>query len=284
MQKKFLLSLILLQGCSHTSGNMTAAEKLIEPPDIRPISATLNSGIQGERSMQNSLYGDQWQLVSYLAEQQGMQAVLADTLVSIEFAANKISGSTGCNRYFGTFQLIGYDSLNISQPGLTMVACPEPIAVQEQQFLKNLADIKFYQFQDDILQLLDAQRQVRLIFQNLPVLTIEQTAWQMIGINNGKGGVVSSAQTGKASLQFINGKLQGNSGCNSLTASYQLNGMELTIGPVISTRKFCAENDLMVQEQQLLQALTQVTRYEIRANQLRLVDANGALMLNLKQP
>ncbi|WP_221893729.1 META domain-containing protein [Bathymodiolus japonicus methanotrophic gill symbiont] len=122
-----------------------------------------------------------------------------------------------------------------------------------------------------------------LIFKNLPVLTLEQTTWQMIGINNGKGGVLSSAQTGKASLQFIDGKLQGNSCCNSLTASYQLNGTAITIGPVISTRKFCTDNDLMVQEQQLLQELTKVTRYEIRANQLRVVDANGALMLNLKQ-
>lgn len=132
MQKKILLSMILLQGCSHTSDNMTAAEQLIEPPDIRPISANLNSGNQQRRSMQNSLYGDQWQLISYFAEQ-GMKAVLADTVVSIEFAENKISGSTGCNRYFGAFQFTGYDSLNISQPGMTMMACSEPIAVQEQQ-------------------------------------------------------------------------------------------------------------------------------------------------------
>lgn len=73
---------------------------------------------------------------------------------------------------------------------------------------KNLADINFFLLQEDKLQLLDAYRQVRLIYQNLPPLTLEQTAWQMTGINNGTGGVVSSAQTGKANLQFKDGKLQ----------------------------------------------------------------------------
>ncbi|NYT46966.1 MAG: META domain-containing protein [Candidatus Methanofishera endochildressiae] len=174
--------------------------------------------------------------------------------------------------------------MQISQPGLTMMACPEKIAAQEHQYLKNLADINFFLLQEDKLQLLDAYRQVRLIYQNLPPLTLEQTAWQMTGINNGTGGVVSSAQTGKANLQFKDGKLQGNSGCNVLTASYQINVSELIIGSVSSTRKLCPEEDLMTQEQQLLQALTLVTHYQIRANQLRLVNAGGSLMLSLKRP
>ncbi|WP_158083073.1 META domain-containing protein [Methyloprofundus sedimenti] len=260
----------------------TAAEQLIEPPDIRYASVAPDKDIQEGQRMQNPLKENQWQLQSYLSEQ-GMQSALADTQASIEFSERKVSGSTGCNRYFADYQLIGDDTLKISQTGLTMMICVEAIAAQEQQFLKNLAEINFYLFQDQQLRLLDADREVRLVFKMLPALTLEQTAWQMTGINNGTGNVVSSTQTGKANLQFIDGKLQGSSGCNALTASYQINGSELSIGPVISTRKFCAENGLMIQEQRLLQALTQVSRYEIRAQQLRLVDVNGSLMLSLKQ-
>lgn len=260
MQKKLLISLILLQGCSTTAPTQkTAAEQLIEPPDIRHASAAPDKGIQGGQRMQNPLQENQWQLQSYLSGQ-GMQAALADTQASIEFSGRKVSGSTGCNRYFADYQLIGDDTLKISQTGQTMMACAEAVAAQEQQFLKNLVEINFYQFEGQQLRLLDADRQVRLVFAMLPALTLEQTAWQMTGINNGTGGVVSSAHTGKASLQFIDGKLHGSSGCNVLTASYQINGSELSIGPVISTRKFCAENGLMIQEQQLLQALTQVSR------------------------
>ncbi|MBT3812108.1 MAG: META domain-containing protein [Gammaproteobacteria bacterium] len=283
MKKKILLSLILLQGCSTTTPtNNTVAEQLIEPPNMRSISATTDKGMQGGEAMQNPLSADQWQLRSYLTEQ-GMQPALLDNPASIEFAEGRVGGSTGCNRYFGSYQLMGGEGVQISQPGLTMMVCPEKIAAQEYQYLKNLADINFFLLQESKLQLLDARRQVRLIFQNLPPLTLEQTAWQVTGINNGTG-VINNAHTGKANLQFKDGKLQGDSGCNALTASYQINASELTIGPVSSTRKLCPEKDLMTQEQQILQALTQVTHYQIRANQLRLVNAGGSLMLSLKQP
>ena len=164
-----------------------------------------------------------------------------------------------------------------------MMACPEHIAKQEQQYLKNLPAINFFQIQDEQLQLLDAQRQVRLEYKILPALTLEKTIWQVTGINSGTGGIVSSENTGKANLQFIDGKMQGSSGCNALVASYLVNGNKLSISAVSSTRKICAENDLMTQEQQLLQVLIKVSSYEIRADQLRLVDADGLLMLSLKQ-
>ena len=284
MKKILLISFIILQACGTVKPTVNpAVEQLVEPPNIRKSNTGADTGIQGGQSMQNPLSEDQWQLVSYLTEQ-GMQTTLLDNSVSIEFAGGRVTGSTGCNRYFGSYQLMGGDSVQISQPGLTLMACAEKIAAQEHQYLKNLADIHFFQLQEDNLQLLDAQKQVRLIFKNLPPLALEQTEWQMTGINNGTGGVVSSAQTGKASLQFMDGKLQGNSGCNALMASYQINGSEITIGPVSSTRKLCPEHDLMIQEQQMLDALTKVTHYQISANQLRLVNGNGSLMLSLKQP
>jgi PBP1b-binding outer membrane lipoprotein LpoB len=59
MQKKILLSLILLQGCSATTPtNNTAAEQLIEPPNMRSISATSGQGMQGEQAVQTPLSAD----------------------------------------------------------------------------------------------------------------------------------------------------------------------------------------------------------------------------------
>ncbi|RLA18884.1 MAG: hypothetical protein DRQ62_12765 [Gammaproteobacteria bacterium] len=283
MKKTLLISFILLQACGTVQPTVNpVAEQLVEPPGIRVSNKAAGASIERGQNMRNQLQGDQWQLLSYFTEQ-GMQVVLPDTLVSIEFAEYRISGSTGCNRYFASYQLLAENTVKISQPGLTMMACPEKIAAQQHQYLKNLADIHFYQFQEDRLQLLDAQQQVRLIFQNVPALALEQTIWQVTGINNGTGGVVSSAHTEKAQMQFIDGKLQGTSGCNTFNASYQIEGSDLTIGPVGITRMLCAEKDLMVQEQQLLQALKKIKRYEIGNNQLRLVNAKGSLMVGLKQ-
>lgn len=285
MKYTLLFSLLMVQACTMSSptDNDTAVEQLIEPPNIRTkASISADSAYQGEQMNSNPFQQKQWQLVSYYTPE-GMRAVLSDNVATIEFAEKKVSGTTGCNRYFASYQLIDIDTLKISHTGLTMMACPESIAKQERLYLENLPEINFYQFQEEQLILLDAQRQVRLIFQGVPELTLEDVVWQVTGINNGKGGVVSGVQTRKAHLQFIKGKLQGSSGCNSLSASYQTNASELTIGLVGMTRMLCADQSLMLQEQQLTQALAKVKRYAIRNRQLRLEDAKGSLMLNLKQ-
>ncbi len=47
----------------------------------------------------------------------------------------------------------------------------------------------------------------------------------------------------------------------------------------MSTRKFCAEDGVMDQEQQFLQALTNTVRYELKEGKLNLRDNNGSLMI-----
>ena len=286
MQKKIIISLVLLQGCSMTTQTDTAtAGSMNEISTIQENKAELSIDSstvkQGNQLMQQILQQNQWQLVSYFTSQ-GMQTALPERMATMLFSGRKVSGTTGCNQYFAAYQLAEQNGLQFSQAGSTMMACQDDVAQQEQQYLKNLAEIRFYQIQDEQLHLIDAEEQVRMILKVMPALTLEDNMWQVTGINNGHGGVVSNAHTHQAYLQFTQGKLQGSSGCNTLTASYQTDESELSIGPVGSTRKFCAEEGLMTQEQKMLQALTQVTRYEIRTNQLRLLNTNGSLMMSLK--
>lgn len=286
MQKKIIISLILLQGCSMSietdKATADSSKEIVVIQENETVLPT-GSGIikQGNQPMQQILQQNQWQLVSYF-NSQSMQAALPDHLATMLFSGRKVSGSTGCNQYFSAYQLTGQQGLQFSQSGSTMMACQGDRNQQERQYLKNLAEVRFYQIQGEQLQLLDAGQQVRLIFKVMSALTLEENVWQVTGINNGHGGVVSSAHTQQAYLQFTEGKMQGSSGCNSLAASYQTQENELSIGPIRSTRKFCVQEGLMTQEQQMVQALTQVARYEIRTNQLRLLNTSGSLMMSLK--
>lgn len=74
----------------------------------------------------------------------------------------------------------------------------------------------------------------------------------------------------KTSLDFAEGRVAGLAACNTYTASYEVDGSALTIGPAAATRKMCPEA-LMNQEQAFFDALGRVTRYEI--------DETGALLL-----
>jgi heat shock protein HslJ len=60
--------------------------------------------------------------------------------------------------------------------------------------------------------------------------------------------------------EFMGDQLGGGSGCNRYTTSYEVNGNELSFGPVASTRRAC-EPPILDQEMKFLAALDAVAHY-----------------------
>ena len=116
-----------------------------------------------------------------------------------------------------------------------------------------------------------------------PVL--ENTSWQATGINNGRGGVVSSATTPRVIAMFTDGKVTGSTGCNNYSASYEISDSHISIGPAMTTRRQCTEPaDIMALEQEFLQALAAATQYLLTADRLELRDGNGSLQITFISP
>ena len=91
------------------------------------------------------LEDSRWILESY-GEPGSMKTVLDDTEITIEFisAEQKMSGSAGCNSYFGGYAITG-DNLSIPGPiGSTLMACPEEIMDQETEYLATLQEAESY--------------------------------------------------------------------------------------------------------------------------------------------
>ena len=92
-----------------------------------------------------------WVLESY-----GGQAVLADTRITATFesADHQVSGSAGCNTYFGEYKVSG-DKLTISQLANTEMYCMEPEGVmdQETEYLKMLHATDSYEIRDGKLRI-----------------------------------------------------------------------------------------------------------------------------------
>ena len=71
------------------------------------------------------------------------------------------------------------------------------------------------------------------------------------------------------------GRAFGTAGCNHWFASYTMKDQQISFGPAGSTRMMCAPA-LMEQEQRFLEALSQVQRWDLSANdQLQLWPAEG---------
>jgi heat shock protein HslJ len=74
---------------------------------------------------------------------------------------NRVSGSTGCNRFTGTFTRTG-DSLSFAPLAITKMACPPPLDAQERAFLAALQAITAMHLASNTLELKDASGKVRL--------------------------------------------------------------------------------------------------------------------------
>lgn len=221
-----------------------------------------------------------WQLIQYVNESGDSNALLSDSPVDMQLSEGKFHGSAGCNRYFGSYSVVG-EKLTIVQPiGATMKLCPPPVMEQEQAYLDLLKQVNTYHIDDQTLVLLDQAQQPVLKYRVQQSAELEETKWRATGINNGQGGVVSSANTELSTAQFLDGKLTGNAGCNQYSAGYTREDDKISIGPVMTTRKHCQESaDIMQQEQEYLQAITGERILILGTRELELRNEKGALQV-----
>jgi heat shock protein HslJ len=73
--------------------------------------------------------------------------------LSIAFAEGKLSGSSGCNSYSGSYEING-EKISAGPIAMTLMACVDPgVMDQEQSFLAYLGDLKTFVRSDGQLQL-----------------------------------------------------------------------------------------------------------------------------------
>jgi heat shock protein HslJ len=69
-------------------------------------------------------------------------------------------------------------------------------------------------------------------------------------------------------------------GCNRASGSWELDGNEMSIGPLATTKKLCPEPDgVMAQEAAMLKALESVVRAEIAPDRLTLLARHEVIAL-----
>ena len=97
-----------------------------------------------------------WDLKSY-GPAGAQTPVLPDAPVFVVFAPDgKISGSGGCNRYFGGWGFVEGDPniLRIWRTGSTKMACAVPLMTQEHRFLEELGRVSAWKMEGTELRLL----------------------------------------------------------------------------------------------------------------------------------
>ncbi|MET1026171.1 MAG: META domain-containing protein [Dongiaceae bacterium] len=95
-----------------------------------------------------TLQDTRWRLITYgpMSAPQHVPSNV-DRVASLQFDATgqQLSGSAGCNRFFGSYRHIGSNGLAIGGLGSTRMACASPVlAQQEQEVLDELSKAQYY--------------------------------------------------------------------------------------------------------------------------------------------
>lgn len=224
-----------------------------------------------------TLEGPLWVLTSLLGTPDAMTPALPDTTVTAQFAEGRVAGNAGCNSYTGPATADG-NNLTIGQLASTLMMCDsEGVGTQETTYLSLLQSTATFVIEGDQLTLFLADGNPILVYQAVEPTVLEGTLWVMTAYNNGREAVQGALEGAEVTAVFANGEVNGSAGCNTYFGEYTLDGANIAIGPLASTRMFCAEPEgLMDQEAAFLAAMQNAATYQIQMDTLELFDANGA--------
>lgn len=113
---------------------------------------------------QQPLVGTNWTLDSIYSGDAVSSVISGTTITAVFDAEGKISGSAGCNQYFGSYTATG-TSLSIGSVGSTKMHCPgDGIMLQEMQYLAALGKTAGFSIAGSRLSLADANGTTLLSF------------------------------------------------------------------------------------------------------------------------
>ena len=86
------------------------------------------------------------------------------TEITALFENGTLTGTSGCNSYTASYILGENNSINISTPATTLIACEEDIMQQEDGYLTALQNATVYQMTFDGLELRDSSGSLQAAF------------------------------------------------------------------------------------------------------------------------
>jgi heat shock protein HslJ len=228
------------------------------------------------------IQGTVWTLAKYLNNQGELVSVLPESTITAAFEDGQVSGNAGCNQYFGAYTS-EENNFSVTVIGLTEMYCePENLMVQEGEYLAALESASTYRTTSKELEITNSENQIALVFMVAESTSLVGPQWHLNLMDDGEGKVVSTIAGTEVTLVFAeDGTLSGSAGCNSYSSSYEIEGEQITISAVASTMMACSEPAMiMEQEYSYLQMLQTVTRYQIKGNELELVNDSRGSRLN----
>jgi heat shock protein HslJ len=127
--------------------------------------AVLIAVILSACSASGGLDATSWKLESYADAAGELVDVLPESVVTLFFQAEQVSGSAGCNNYNGSFQATG-SKIEFGPIAATKKLCAQPLGIMEQEdaYLTALGAAAEYNLRGNTLEMKDDRGDIILAF------------------------------------------------------------------------------------------------------------------------
>jgi heat shock protein HslJ len=201
------------------------------------------------------------------------QPTIAGHAPTMNFAADQVSGTTGCNSYSAGYTLTG-TALTIKPAAQTAMACEDAaVMTQEQSFGTALATVAAVRTAGTGLEIVDAGQKVVFTLAAAANPPLEGTTWQLSAIVY-KAATASPVAGSIVTMQISGVQLSGKA-CNTFRGPLRIDGSSFKAGPLMSTKMACANPNESAQETAVLTGIEAATSYAIVGNTLALRAADG---------
>ena len=196
--------------------------------------------------------------------------------VTLEFVADQVTGTSGCNTYRAPYKASGSKLTIGPDIASTRMACPPPADTVESAYLQALPKVATYAVQGATLRLLDASGGALLVYTKADLDAALLGRWEATGYYTGTA-IQSVVGDATLTADFEGTNVSGNAGCNNFNGAFQADRDQISMGPFASTMMACADDALPTQEQQYLAALEAAKTFRVRGDQLELHRADGGI-------
>jgi heat shock protein HslJ len=210
--------------------------------------------------------------------QDGPLTLVEGSPVTLTVDAERWGGVAACNSYGGSVSLDG-DRLTFDDGiAVTEMAClDEDVMRLESAYLAALQAAEQVELRDG--QLVLSSPDVELVYDEVapePDAELVGTTWRLESLVDGlgpDGGVMSVV--GEPTLELTeDGEVRGDTGCNTFSGSYELDGTTLRIGPLATTRMACEGPEAGQEEHALSVLESAAVDVTLEGGSLRLTGSN----------
>ena len=272
-------------GVWHRLVGMTRSQRFLRPAVLVAVAGLLaaSCGDDSDTTPADTAGGDPVLAIdgaTYLSDSLTGRDLVDGTRLSLGFEDGRLNAGAGCNTIGGGYSVA--DGLLVLDGPLmqTEMACDQPVMDQETWFAEFLASSPGITQDGDQLTLTGSDVTVVFLDREVadPDRPLEGTTWAVVGTFDT---MASSSVPEGASLVFADGSVAVATGCNTGSATYEVNadGTEVTFGPMALTKMACVDEEGQRLEAAVISVIDGTVPFEITAGSMTLGDDDLGLML-----